>query len=60
VAGSPGPKGNFLRLSRLTLAVILLHVWLIAFGSRVIENGQRALADRPGLRDLASFVSPST
>jgi hypothetical protein len=46
---------HFLRLSRLTLAVVLLYVWLIAFGSRVIKNGQRSLVDRPERRDFSIF-----
>jgi hypothetical protein len=46
---------HFLRLSRLTLAVVLLYVWLIAFGSRVIKNGQRALVDRVDRRDFSVF-----
>ena len=46
---------HFLRLSRLTLAVALLYVWLIAFGSRVIKNGQRSLVDRSDRRDFSIF-----
>lgn len=46
---------HFLRLSRLTLAVVLLYVWLIAFGSHVIKNGQRSLVDRPDRRDYSIF-----
>ena len=46
---------HFLRLSRLTLAVVLLYVWLIAFGSRVIKNGQRSLVDRSDRRDFSIF-----
>lgn len=46
---------NFLRLSRLTLAVVLLYVWLLAFGSRVIKNGQRRLVDRNDRRDYSLF-----
>jgi hypothetical protein len=46
---------HFLRLSRLTLAVVLLYVWLIAFGSRVIKNSQRALVDRVDRRDFSIF-----
>lgn len=46
---------HFLRLSRLTLAVALLYVWLVAFGSRVIKNGQRSLVDRPDRRDFSIF-----
>lgn len=46
---------HFLRLSRLTLAVVLLYVWLVAFGSRVIKNGQRSLVDRVDRRDFSVF-----
>jgi hypothetical protein len=46
---------HFLRLSRLTLAVVLLYVWLVAFGSRAIKNGQRSLVDRPDRRDFSIF-----
>jgi len=46
---------HFLRLSRLVLAVALLYVWLIAFGSYVIKRGQRALVDRKDRRTLSLF-----
>jgi hypothetical protein len=46
---------NFLRLSRLTLAVILLYVWLVAFGSKVIKSGKRRLVDRNDRRDYSIF-----
>lgn len=46
---------HFLRLSRLTLAVALLYVWLIAFGSQIVKNGQRRLVDRNDRRDLSIF-----
>lgn len=46
---------HFLRLSRLTLAVSLLYVWLVAFGSRVIKRGQRHLVDRTDRRDFSIF-----
>lgn len=46
---------HFLRLSRLTLAVVLLYVWLIAGGSWAIKNGQRNLVDRTDRRDLSVF-----
>lgn len=45
----------FARLSRLTLAVSLIYVWLVAFGSRVIKNGQRYLVDRTDRRDFSIF-----
>lgn len=43
------------RLSRLTLAVVLLYVWLIVLGERVIRKGWRALVDRADRRDLSIF-----
>ena len=46
---------NFLRLSRLTLAVVLLYVWLLSFGSRVIKSGLRRLVDRNDRRDYSLF-----
>jgi len=46
---------HFLRLSRLTLAVVLLYIWLVAFGSRTIKNGQRSLVDRADRRDFSIF-----
>jgi hypothetical protein len=46
---------HFSRLSRLTLAVILLYVWLLAFGSQVIKSGLRHLVDRNDRRDLSLF-----
>jgi hypothetical protein len=46
---------HFLRLSRLTLAVVLLYVWLVAFGSQVIKSGQRRFVDRSDRRDFSIF-----
>jgi len=46
---------DFLRLSRLTLAVVLLYVWLISVGSRTIHQGWRHLVDRHDRRDLSIF-----
>lgn len=46
---------HFLRLSRLTLAVVLLYVWLVAFGSQVIKSGQRRCVDRSDRRDFSIF-----
>lgn len=43
------------RLSRLTLAVVLLYVWLISTGTRVIKNSERYLIDRNDRRDLSIF-----
>ena len=43
------------RLSRLTLAVVLLYVWVISIGSMVIKNGERSWVDRAERRDLSVF-----
>jgi hypothetical protein len=46
---------HFDRLSRLTLAVALLYVWLISCGTRIVRNGMRDLVDRNDRRDLSIF-----
>ena len=46
---------HFLRLSRLTLAVSMLYVTVIAFGSQTIKKGLRHLVDRRDRRDLSIF-----
>ena len=46
---------HFLKLSRLTFAVVLMYLWLIAFGSQVIKAGLRRLVDRNDRRDLSIF-----
>jgi hypothetical protein len=46
---------HFLRLSRLTLAVALLYVWLMSVGTQTIHNGSRHLVDRHDRRDLCVF-----
>ncbi|NJM94576.1 MAG: IS4 family transposase [Cytophagales bacterium] len=46
---------HFLRLSRFTLAAALLYVWLLAFASKVVKNGQRQLIDRTEARHLSYF-----
>jgi hypothetical protein len=46
---------HFWRLSRLTLAVALLYVWIVTFGSQTIKNGKRRLVDRSDRRDLSIF-----
>lgn len=46
---------HFDRLSRLTLAVALLYVWLISVGTRTIRDGLRTLVDRTDRRDLSIF-----
>ena len=46
---------HFDRLSRLTLAVALLYVWLISIGTRTVRDGLRNLVDRTDRRDLSIF-----
>jgi Transposase DDE domain len=46
---------HFGRLSRLTLAVAMLYVWLVEHGARVIKGGQRLLVDRSDRRDYSVF-----
>jgi hypothetical protein len=46
---------HFLRLSRLTLAVALLYVWLISIGTRTVRSGLRHLIDRKERWDLSIF-----
>jgi hypothetical protein len=46
---------HFSRLSRLTLAVSMLYLWLIAYGAQVIKRGQRRLVDRNERRDYSLF-----
>jgi hypothetical protein len=46
---------HFLRLSRLTLAVCLLYVWLLRTGRAAIKAGRRAWVDRNDRRDLSLF-----
>jgi len=46
---------HFWRLSRLTLAVALLYVWLISVGGQTIKDGLRHLVDRHDRRDLCIF-----
>jgi len=46
---------HFARLSRLTLAVVLLYDWLIMSGTRVIKCGLRSQVDRHDRRDLSIF-----
>ena len=43
------------RLSRLTLAVAFLYVWLLSVGSQTIRSGLRHLVDRKDRRDLSIF-----
>jgi len=46
---------DFEKLSRLTLAVAFLYVWLISVGGRTIHEGLRSLVDRNDRRDLSIF-----
>jgi hypothetical protein len=46
---------TFQRLSRLTLAIAYLYVWLISIGTRTIHAGLRHLVDRNDRRDLSLF-----
>lgn len=46
---------NSPRLSRLTLAVAFLYVWLLSVGCRAIRAGRRHLVDRKDRRDLSLF-----
>jgi len=46
---------HFLHLSRLTLAVCLVYVWLLHIGQRAIKAGQRHWVDRHDRRDLSLF-----
>jgi hypothetical protein len=46
---------HFLRLSRLTLAVCLVYVWLVALGEHVEQIHLVSLVDRSDRRDLSIF-----
>jgi hypothetical protein len=46
---------HFLRLSRLTLAVVLLYVWMLSVGTQTVRRGLRHLVDRKERRDLSIF-----
>lgn len=46
---------SFARLSRLTLAVVLLSAWWVATGVQVIKRGMRTLVDRNDRRDVSVF-----
>ncbi len=46
---------HFSRLSRLTLAVAFLYVWLLSNGAKSIRAGLRHLVDRKDRRDLSLF-----
>jgi hypothetical protein len=46
---------HFARLSRLTLAIVLLYAWLVTTAVRVIKRGLRQQVDRHERRDLSIF-----
>jgi hypothetical protein len=46
---------HFERLSRLTLAVVLLYVWHLYSGAKAIKQGHRKWVDRNDRRDLSVF-----
>jgi hypothetical protein len=46
---------SFSRLSRLTLAVVLIYLWLVWEGAKIIKQGGRRLVDRNDRRDLSFF-----
>jgi len=43
------------RLSRLTCAIALLYLWLMARGAQAIKAGQRHWVDRKDRRDLSLY-----
>lgn len=45
----------FLHLSRLTLAVALLYVWLVTEGAQALIQGRSSQVDRTDRRDLSIF-----
>jgi hypothetical protein len=46
---------HFLRLSRLTLAVCLIYLWLVATGEHVLATNRAHEVDRTDRRDLSVF-----
>lgn len=46
---------RFQRLSRLTLAVCLLYVWFLAFGTNLVQRGLHTDVDRTDHRHLSLF-----
>src|SRR5258708_3353101 len=46
---------HFLRLSRLTLAVCLLYVWFLAFGTALVKSALHKEVDRADHRNLTLF-----
>ena len=49
------PLRHFQRLARLTLAVTLLYIWLVAWGEHLIQTHPTALVDRTDRQDLSIF-----
>jgi hypothetical protein len=47
--------GTFLRLSRLTLAVSLLYLWLVGTGEHGLATNRAGEVDRTDRRDLSIF-----
>ena len=43
------------RLSLLTLLVVLLYLWLVALGSRILKEGTRWRVDRRDRRESSSL-----
>ncbi len=43
------------RLSRLTLAVCILYVWLVSLGEHVLRYGLNSEVDRTDRQDLSIF-----
>ncbi len=46
---------DFSRLSRLTLAVVLLYAWLMTIGANIVITPECRLVDRSDRRDLSVF-----
>jgi hypothetical protein len=46
---------SFVKLSRLTFAVVLLYVWSISYGSYIAHTNQRRWVDRSDRGDLSIF-----
>jgi len=46
---------RFGKLSRLTLAVAMLYVWLVENGAEAIKRGRRRLIDRSDRREYSVF-----
>ncbi len=50
-----GTRGHSSVRVQLALAVVLLYVWLVSYGSYIIKTGQRHFVDRRDRRDLSLF-----